>query len=253
MSAPGRYAGHADARLPAVVAETLATATGRAERHDPVGARTGGPAGNAVLTAWLGLALLVLVLAELVTLLDVRGLIGWHVAVGALLVPPALAKTASTGWRIVRYYGGQRDYRVAGPPPLLLRLLGPLVVAATLALLATGVVLVAIGQDASRQPLLTALGFRVDWITLHQAAFVVWMVATGLHVLARLVPAARLAGGRSRSGRTVPGSALRVGVLVLAAASAVLAAVLLVRADGSWHDHFDFDHLPGPAPADASR
>ncbi|HEU4677037.1 MAG TPA: hypothetical protein VFS29_13660 [Motilibacteraceae bacterium] len=43
----------------------------------------------------------------------------------------------------------------------------------------------------------------------------------------------RYAGGRSRSGRVVPGSALRVGVLVVAAATAVLAAVPLAQADGS--------------------
>lgn len=226
------------ARVPITVAETLATATGQAERHDPVAPRNGGPAGNALLTAWLGATLLVLFVAELLTLLDVRGLIGWHVGIGALLIPPALAKTGSTGWRIVRYYGGHRDYQVAGPPPLLLRVLGPLVVADTLAVLATGVVLVALGQDASRHPLLAPLGFRINWITLHQAAFIGWAVTTGLHVLARLVPAARLVGRRSRDGSTVPGSVLRIGVLGLAAATAVLAAVLLVHADGSWHEEF---------------
>jgi hypothetical protein len=72
-------------------------------RTDPVLAGSGGPAGNAVLTAWTGLTLLVLSVAELLTLFDVRGLISWHVAIGALLVPPALVKTASTGWRIARY------------------------------------------------------------------------------------------------------------------------------------------------------
>ena len=60
-------------------------------------AGSGGPAGNAVLTAWTGLTLLVPGVAELLTLFDVRGLITWHVAMGALLVPPALVKTGSTG------------------------------------------------------------------------------------------------------------------------------------------------------------
>lgn len=241
MSGP---AWHGD-RVPGAVTETIATATGQAERHDPVRGRSGGPAGNALLTAWLGVALLVLLVAELVTLVDVRGLVDWHVAIGAVLIPPALAKTASTGWRIVRYYTGQRDYRLAGPPPLVLRVLGPLVVSGTLALLATGVVLVALGQETSRQPLLAPLGFRIDWITLHQAAFIVWAVATGLHVLGRLVPAVRLVGGQSRAGSPVPGAALRVGVLALATATAVLAGVLLVQADASWHGDARF----GPPPA----
>jgi hypothetical protein len=53
-----------------------------------------------------------------------------------VLVPPALLKTASTGWRVVRYYRSGAPYRQAGPPPLL-RLLGPLLVAGTMALLGT--------------------------------------------------------------------------------------------------------------------
>ena len=93
--------------LQQLTADVLAEATGRRHRSDAVVPGGGGPAGNARLTAATGLVLLVLFLAELVTLLDVSGLIGWHVAIGVLLVPPALLKTASTGWRIVRYYGGQ--------------------------------------------------------------------------------------------------------------------------------------------------
>src|SRR4051812_11851259 len=103
-----------------IVGDTVAVALGQGHRDDPVGARTGGPAGNARLTAWLGLLLLVLFLAELVTLLDVRGLVTWHIAIGVLLVPPTLAKTASTGWRVVRYYTHTGPYVQAGPPPLLL-------------------------------------------------------------------------------------------------------------------------------------
>ena len=87
-------------RTPRLRAEALAVADeaiGRGHRSDPVLTGSGGPAGNARLTAWTGLVLLALFLAELVTLLDVRGLLSWHVAIGVLLVPPALLKTASTG------------------------------------------------------------------------------------------------------------------------------------------------------------
>ncbi|HET8601017.1 MAG TPA: hypothetical protein VFL99_11880 [Segeticoccus sp.] len=214
--------------------EAAAAAVGQSERHDPVRAGTGGPAGNALITAWVGLVLFALFLAELVTLLDVRGLISWHVAIGALLVPPALVKTASTGWRIVRYYRGNPDYERAGPPPLLLRLLGPMVVVSTLALLTTGVLLIVFGQDTSRRTLLAPLGFRIDWITLHQATFAAWTVATGLHVLARLVPALRRAGARAQR-EEVPGAALRMGIMVALLAAAAVIAVLLVQADASWH------------------
>src|ERR1700759_5104409 len=78
---------------------TLAEATGRESRDNPVLPGTGGPAGNALLTAGTALVLLVLSVGELLTLFDVHGLISWHVALGALLVPPAAMKTASTTWR----------------------------------------------------------------------------------------------------------------------------------------------------------
>jgi hypothetical protein len=216
------------------VAGTVSVALGREDRDDAVLAGTGGPAGNAVLTAWTGLVLLVLGVAELLTLIDIRGLISWHVAVGALLVPPALAKTGSTGWRILRYYGGSAAYAEAGPPPLPLRLLGPMVVVSTLALLGTGVVLVVLGEDDSRRALVSVLGFRVDWITLHQAAFAVWATATGLHLLARIVPALRLTFLADRT-RRVPGGLGRLAVLLAVAGAAAVLAVVLVRADGSWH------------------
>lgn len=216
----------------ATLGEVLAHATGRRSREDPVARVTGGPAGNALLTAWIGVVLLGLFVAELLTLFDVQGLISWHVAIGALLVPPALAKSGSTGWRIVRYYGGHRDYVAAGPPPLPLRVLGPLVVASTLGLLGTGVALVLLGATTSQVEAVTVAGIRIDWVTLHQAAFVAWAVVTGLHVLARLLPALRLV--RGRPGRRVPGSAWRLTVVAVAGALAVLVAVLLVRVDGTW-------------------
>lgn len=129
-------------RAHSAVMDTLRAAAGRYHRDDPTAPGNGGPAGNARLTAWTGLLLLVLSLAELVTLINVGGLIGWHIVIGVLLVPPALLKTASTGWRIVRYYRGNPDYRHAGPPPMLLRILGPGVVLSTLGLLASGLMLI---------------------------------------------------------------------------------------------------------------
>jgi hypothetical protein len=224
--------GHLGAGVEALLAE----ATGRERRDDPVLPGTGGPAGNAVLTAWTGLVLLVLSVAELLTLVDVRGFLSWHVAIGALLVPPALMKTASTGWRILRYYVGHGPYREAGPPPMVLRLLGPLVVLSTLGLLGSGVLLVLVGDQSGRRTLVSLLGFGVSWMTLHQGFFAVWCVATGLHLLGRIVPALRLTFGPDRA-RGVPGGPARVAMIGASAVLAVLLAVVLVRADGGWrHD-----------------
>jgi hypothetical protein len=225
-------------------AELLAEAGGRSHRVDPVLPRTGGPAGNARLTAWTGLLLLVLFLAELVTLLDVHGLISWHVAIGVLLVPPALLKTATTGWRILRYYTRGHSYVSAGPPLLALRVLGPFVVLTSLGLLGSGLVLIALGEQRSRAAVATVLGHPLDWVTLHKALFLVWAVVTGLHVLARLVPALQLASGRRKEGAgpagAVPGRAARVVVLVLVLAVAGVTTALVLPAASSWqHEQFD--------------
>jgi hypothetical protein len=201
---------------------------------DPVSPGTGGPAGNARLTAWTGLLLLALFLVELVTLLSLNSLISWHIVVGVLLVPPALLKTATTGWRIVRYYTGDRGYRSAGPPPMPLRLLGPLVVILTLSVLGTGLALIALGPDASRTPLVTLLGARIDAQSLHSAAFVMWIVVTGLHTLGRILPALRLATGRPDGPRRLPGGPARIVLLGLTALVAALAAVLVLNVSGPW-------------------
>lgn len=217
-----------------LVDDTVAEAIGRHRRSDPVRPVTGGPAGNARLTAWLGVLLLTLFLAELATLLDVEGLLSWHIVVGVLLVPPALAKTASTGWRIVRYYTGHSAYRKAGPPPMLLRLLGPLVVLSTLAVLGTGLALIALGPDTGRAPMLTVLGYRISALTLHQGTFIVWTTATGLHTLGRLVPALRILSRPTATGNAVPGGRPRGVVLLTAVLVAALTAVLVLNASGAW-------------------
>jgi hypothetical protein len=224
----------AAAALPPYLQEVVAEAIGRRHRRDAALPRTGGPAGNAQLTAWTGLLLLVLFLAELVTLLNVGGMVSWHIAIGAALIPPALLKTATTGWRMVRYYTGSKHYKAAGPPPLLLRLLGPLVVLSTLALLGTGVLLGLIGADRAFRPLVTVLGFSVSPLTLHQASFAVWAGATGLHVLARLVPALRTARPSGSGAGTRHGRGLRTLALVGATSLAAAASAVLVSTASSW-------------------
>jgi hypothetical protein len=228
-----------------LTADLLAESSGGRHHNDPVAPGGGGPAGNARLTATTGLLLLALFLAELVTLLDVSGLISWHVAIGVLLVPPALLKTAVTGWRILRYYGGSRDYRASGPPPILLRLLGPLVVLSTLGLLGSGLTLIALGPNTSRHPLVTALGQRVDAVTVHQAFFLCWAVVTGLHVLTRLGPAIVLTDRRS----AVPGGGRRLTAMIVTLLIAAIAAALLLGTADAWR-HTGHDHARAARAAD---
>jgi len=215
--------------------------TDRTPRSDPALPGTGGPAGNARLTAWSGLVLLVLLAIEGFTILDIHGLISWHIVVGLLLIPPALLKVASTGWRIVRYYTGNAVYEQAGPPVLVMRMLGPLVVLSTLAVLGTGV-LVAIDGPGERHHGL--LGLPVSALFLHQASFFIWLVVMTIHVLGRTVRATKIVSGRTQPSGRVAGTTGRVVVLAGMAVSSVVLAVLLA---GPWiqswqQQGFRFDH-----------
>jgi len=231
--------------LPLPVAEFVETAVGQSHRHDPVAPRTGGPAGNARLTAWLGILLLLAFVVELVTLVSLQQLIAVHLFVGAFLVPLALLKTATTTWRMLRYYLGDGAYRAAGPPPLLLRLLGPLVVLTALAVLGTGLALVALGRDGTRQAFATVGGFRLDALALHKGAFVLWLVVTAAHTLGRLVPAAQLAANRVADRPRVPGVTARAGLLVGCLAAATVVGFVVTSAGSDWNHGFGGDDYRG--------
>jgi hypothetical protein len=220
--------------LRTVAVDYARQASGRSHRRDAVVGSSGGPAGNARLTAWTGLLLLVLFGAELVTLLDVHGWIDWHIVIGVLLIPPALVKTASTGWRIVRYYTGNRAYREAGPPPLVLRLLGPLVVLFTLAVLGSGIALILVSPNAGHRSFVSAGGVGVSLLMIHKATFVVWGIVTAAHTLGRLIPALQLTVLGWSDRPRVPGRHRRSATLAAAVVSGVLAAVLAVAAAGAW-------------------
>lgn len=231
------------------IAELRDEALGRRHRDEPAIGPSGGPAGNRRLTAWAGLLLLVLVLAELVTLLDVSGLISWHVVIGMLIVGLTVVKTASTTWRMARYYTGRGPYHAAGPPLTPLRILGPLVVVTAVGLLASGVMLIVLGPGAGQRPFVTVAGFGLDTLTLHQALFFAFAAVAGLHVLARLVPAVTLLAGRVQRARRVPGGLRRISVLTLALVASAVVAVLLLSTASSWRhgDHHDGHNRFGSA------
>jgi hypothetical protein len=222
------------------LADAFATATGALHRPDPIAARTGGPAGNARLTAWLGLLLLIGFIAEGVTLISVGHLITAHILIGAILIPLVVFKTATTGWRIVRYYQGARDYRTAGPPPIVLRVLGPVVVVTGLAVLGSGLALIALGRDTF-STIVQIAGFQISALTIHKAAFIAWLAATGLHVLARTIPAVQVGFGAGRDGHPIPGDRRRLGTVVIAVLLSVAVGFLVVHLSSDW-THHRIDH-----------
>lgn len=207
-----------------IISETIDAALGRHRRDDISAPHHGGPRGNAHLTAWTGLVLFVLFAAEGVTILSIGPLISWHVAIGAILIPPTLLKTATTGWRIVRYYAGNAAYVQAGPPPMLLRLLGPFVIATSLAVLGTGVMLIAVGPDAT----------GINWLLLHKLTFFAWLAAMTAHVLGRLIPGLMTARDGVARPRQVPGWLARGLTIAVSIGVGIALAFLLVHAEGSW-------------------
>jgi len=180
---------------------------------------------NARLTAMTAAVLLVLLAAEGLTILRVRALLTPHVVIGMLLVPPVLLKIGTTSWRFARYYLGDREYRRKGPPPLLLRLLGPFVVVLTVAVLGTGIALI-FSPGAGRS----------QWLFLHKATFVLWFGAMTLHVLAHLLATVRLAPRDfcSRTRAQVHGASVRQWLIVGAVAIGGILALAVVPKIGPW-------------------
>jgi hypothetical protein len=142
-----------------------------------------------------------------------------HVFVGFVLIPPILLKVASTGYRFVRYYAGSPAYRHKGPPPLALRLLGPMMVVLTLTLFITGVAL-----------LFASASLRSLLLTLHQVSFVLWFVVMTVHVLGHIRETARLAPRDlyRRTRHQVRGAGLRQWLLLASVVLGLFLATLLV-------------------------
>jgi hypothetical protein len=135
----------------------------------------GGTAGNERLTTVTGIVLIVLLVAIGVTILRLGPLLWEHLFIGMLLIGPVALKLASTGYRFARYYTANPRYRRKGPPPAPLRMLAPIVAVSTVAVLATGVLLLLEGPDS-----------RATLLPLHKLSFIAWIAATGLHVLGHL-------------------------------------------------------------------
>ena len=185
-----------------------------------------GPEANSRLTAMTAGALLVLFAVEGFTLLRLHSMLTVHVFVGTLLLPPALLKIGSTGYRFARYYLGSPAYRRKGPPPPLLRVLGPVVVISTLGLLLSGVALMFIG-----------IGLRPQVLFLHRATFIVWFAAMTVHVLGYALETARLAprDWARRAHRDVSGARLRQWAVAGSVAVGVPLGLLLMARTGNWY------------------
>jgi hypothetical protein len=176
--------------------------------------------------------LLVLLFVEGLTLLSIRRLFTVHAFVGLLLVPPVLLKLSSTGYRFVRYYTGSSTYRAAGPPRPIPRIIAPVLVACTIGLFGTGIVLLFVGRSGSD-----------PWKSLHTLFFLGWFFVMSIHVLAYIGRAPRLAladlgsRGNRAAGSLMAGRMTRQGLLVGSLLLGLVLAIVLIPWDASWiHD-----------------
>jgi hypothetical protein len=192
------------------------------------------PDGNERLTETVGALLLVPIAVELATVLfGVHTYMSVHVFVGFLLIPVVLLKLGSTGWRFVRYYTKNREYVSQGPPQLVMRVLAPVFVAATIVLFGSGV---AMGFFHGRNLSIVR--------QLHGPSAVVWSVLLGLHVLVYL---RRALMGTAAEGRRPPVSGIKARTVALLASVAVglVVSAALVPAQHRWidirHDHHHGD------------
>lgn len=179
--------------------------------------------GNERLTAATAVLLLVLLAVEGATLISLRQFLSVHIFVGVLLIPPVALKLASTGWRFLRYYAGDRDYVVKGPPvPLMRFLVAPVLVFSTLLLFASGVGLVVFGPG---HPLV---------VGLHKASFVVWFGATSIHVLAYVLRVPQLVGADLARRTRTRGAGLRAWALAGSVAAGAVLGVWALQAAPAW-------------------
>jgi len=151
-----------------------------------------------------GALLFVVIAAEGVTVLQVRQTISIHVFIGMLLVPFVLLKLASTTFRFGHYYRGDPAYVKKGAPPTILRVTGPFVGLTTVAVLGTGIALLAVGRSAR-------------WLRdVHKVSFFAFFAVMAIHVLGHLreTPALAAADFQERhSAMAIRGARARLVVL----------------------------------------
>jgi hypothetical protein len=193
-----------------------------------------GVEGNSRLTALNGMVLLVLLAVEGITILSVRQMITLHVYLGVALVGPVLLKCASTGYRFARYYARSLPYVERGPPTRVLRVLGPVVIISSLAVLGTGIGLIFAGPRHP-EPLLT----------LHKGSFIIWVAAMTVHVLGHVIEGARFTWREIRDPHTAPAVRQRrwrtLAVALSLVAGVGLASALLPSAN-AWTSHHADDY-----------
>jgi hypothetical protein len=195
-------------------------------RSSQIEAARDGVAANARLTGAAAATLLVLLAAEGATIPFLGPLLGPHIFIGLLLIPPVLLKMGSTGYRFARYYAGSPAYVRKGPPAAALRMMAPGVVLTTLALFGTGIALLFAGPPSN------------TLLFAHKLSFIAWVALMTLHVLGHLleVPALAMPDWRRNGPREerLAGTGARVMSLFASILTGALLATLAISNSGGW-------------------
>lgn len=206
-------------------------AAGRRLPPPAVAREADGPAGNGRLTASTAVLLILMLAVEGVTIVFLRQLLSLHLFVGAMLIPPVAVKLGSTGYRFARYYSGSAIYRAKGPPPALLRAMGPVVVISTVGVLASGIALMLAGPSE-----------RSTLLPIHKVSFIIWIVFTGVHVLGHVLELPDPVRDDLRRTAGVPGRGSRWMLLALALAAGTAMGVWALSYAGPWAHTFNHFH-----------
>ena len=212
----------------------------------PTAARSGGAEGNERLTAMTGSVLLVLLLVECYTILRIGRLLTLHVFLGMLLLGPVTLKAGSVLYRFVRYYTGSEPYRRKGPPMLLLRLIGPVIMLLTACVFGSGIMVAVTGPS---------YGPPTGWLMVHRLSFFAWIVFIVIHVAAHLPRVIRLIAAEARGVAIAPdaagehpgagqharlvlevlgGRGTRLALLTASLVAGLVIALLTVHLAGQW-------------------
>jgi len=208
--------------------------------------RSGGAEGNERLTAMTGAVLLILLAVECYTVLRIGHLLTLHVFLGMLLLGPVALKAGSVLYRFARYYTGSEPYKRKGPPMLLLRLIGPIIMLLTVCVFGSGVMLAVTGPS---------FGAPSGWLVVHRISFIAWAFFIVIHIVAYVPRLPRLivaeargvsgpqdeADGYAGDGRharramqVLGGRGTRLVLLIASLLVGLVIALLTVHLAGKW-------------------
>lgn len=181
--------------------------------------------GNERMTAYAGGILLVLLLVEVISAVNLHALLSVHVLIGVVLAGPLVVKIGSTGFRFLHYYSGSPAFVRKGPPHMGLRILSPILLVTTLVVIGSGIGLI------MTKPGQNGLFFRT-----HAISVLVWVPMIAIHLIAHIGKVPNLVAGDWRKKTTEQSSGRRIrlwtnlGGLILG----MIAAVLMLPVAAPW-------------------